>query len=105
MAAKNRVPLLVKHMTMAILRKGGIDGGTQKEQFISAWNIARARLTQYGMLSQGSDKGPASNIRLASRGIKRETEHRRETGRSSKEQMFDSLFSLLVDDEIKGRDD
>jgi hypothetical protein len=102
--SKNRVPLLVKHMTMAILKKGGIDGGTQKEQFISAWNIARARLTQYGMLKGGSDKGPASTIVLTGRGEKREVVHRRESGRSNKEQMFDSLFSVLQDEELKGRD-
>lgn len=102
---KNRVPLLVKHMTMAILKKGGIEGGTQKERFISAWNIARFRLTQYGMLTSGSDKGPASNISLTGRGAKREVEHRREVGRSDKEQMFDSLFSVLEDKDIKGRDD
>lgn len=101
---KNRVPLLVKHMTMAIFEKGGIEGGTQKEKFISAWNIARARLTQYGMLAHGSDKGPASNISLTGKGTKREVVHQRETGRSNKEQMFDRLFSVLEDKEIKGRD-
>jgi len=102
---KNRVPALVKHMTMAILKKGGIDGGTQKEQFISAWNIARARLTEYGFLTGGSDKGPASNIKLTGRGRKRETLHLREAGRSAKEMLFDSLFSVLQDDEIKGKDE
>ena len=102
---KNRVPVLVKHMTVAILKKGGVDGGTQKEQFISAWNIARARRVEYGFLIGGSDKGPASNIKLTGKGRKREVMHQRESGRSQKENLFDSLFSVLQDKEIQGKDD
>lgn len=102
--AKNRVPALVKHMTMAIYNKGGIDGGTRKERFISAWNIARARLTQYGFLREGSDKGPVSTIVLTGKGLKRETLHRRERDGAMKDAKFDELFEQLQDDEIVGKE-
>lgn len=103
--ANNRVPKIVKHMTVAIFRKGGIDGSTQQERFISAWNIARARLTEYGHLSKGSEKGPASNIRLTGSGKKLETKHIREGGRKAKENFFDNLYSAIEDEELQGRDE
>ena len=56
MAAKrNRVPNIVKHNTLAIYKKGGIDGGTKQARFRSAWNIARARLVEYGFLVRVSE--------------------------------------------------
>lgn len=103
--AKNRVPILVKHMTVAIFKKGGIDGSTEKERFISAWNIARARLTEYGFLAPGSDKGPEANIKLTGKGVKRETLHRREAERGPKDALFDKMFDVLLDQEIEGKPD
>lgn len=100
---KNRVPFIVKHCTVAIYKKGGIEGGTDKEKFVSAWNIARARLTEYGYLAGGSDKGPESNIKLTGKGLKRESEHRREKGGAAKNALFDSMYSVLQDQEIAGK--
>ena len=102
--AKNRVPILVKHMTVAIYKKGGIDGSTKKDRFRSAWNIARARLTEYGFLAKGSEDGPASNIRLTGKGLQRESQHRNERGGAAKNTMFDLLYEQIEDDAIKGKE-
>ena len=101
---KNRVPVVVKHMTIAILKKGGIDGDTEEAQFISAWNIARFRLAQYGHLTPESEKGPPSNIKLTSKGKKLETKHLREGGRPQKENLFDRLFEAIDEEDLLGRD-
>lgn len=93
MAAVN-VPHLVKHTTLAIWRDGGISGGN-RERFISAWNIARARLTQYGYLASGSDTGKAVDIKLTSKGVARDREHARESDGRAKSALFDSMFKWI----------
>jgi hypothetical protein len=93
--AATKIPALLKHMTVAIFKKGGIDGSTEKDQFISAWNIARFRLVQYGFLAEGSQEGEVSKMRLTGKGLKREAEHRRESDRGQKEVLFDKMFAAL----------
>ena len=93
-----RIPIIVKHCALAIFKKGGIDGGTTKEKFQSAWNIARARLTEYGYLGSGSEKGSVDNIRLTGKGRARETFHLREAGGNVKNMQFDKLYKLLQED-------
>lgn len=96
----NRVPSLVKHMTVAIYNKGGIDGGTKKERFISAWKIARSRLTDYGFLVEGSQEGKSSNIKLTSKGRQRESYHAREGDAAIKDAAFDKMYKWIEDTEI-----
>ncbi len=100
----NRVPIIVKHMTMAIYDKGGIDGSTTKEKFQSAWNIARARLTEYGHLAPGSDQGPGSRIRLTGKGRSRNVKHWRENDNVRKNTAFDALYEEIQKDEQEGKE-
>ena len=104
MPARNRVPNIVKHCTLAIYKKGGIEGGTNKERFRSAWNIARARLVQYGFLLHGSEKGPHGRIKLTGKGRKRNQEHKSETGVSAKSVLFDHMFEWIRKDELSGKE-
>ena len=105
MAAKrNRVPNIVKHNTLAIYKKGGIDGGTKQARFRSAWNIARARLVEYGFLVRGSEKGPHGVIRLTGKGRKRNQEHKSEKGVSAKSMLFDQMFEWIRQEEEEGKD-
>lgn len=101
----NRVPNLVKHCTVALFKKDELDGGTVKEKFMSAWKVARARLTEYGFLAEGSEEGPASRIKLTAKGRQRETKHRREAGAGSKNALFDKLYKLIEEDEQEGKAD
>ena len=100
---RNRVPNIVKHCTLAIYNgKSKIDGGTKRERFISAWNIARARLVEYGFLAKGSESGPHGVIRLTSKGRQRNQEHKSEQGVGIKSKQFDKLFEWIRDEEQKG---
>lgn len=101
---KNRVPVVVKHMTIAILKKGGIEGDTEEAQFISAWNIARFRLVEYGHLTPESYPGPPDKIKLTSKGKKLETKHLREGGRPQKENLFDRLFESVAEEDLLGKE-
>jgi hypothetical protein len=101
---RNRVPNIVKHTTLAIYGKGGIDGGTSKERFRSAWNIARSRLVEYGFLMKGSEKGPHGVIRLTAKGRKRNQEHKSERGVAIKSMNFDKMFEWIRHDEEEGKD-
>lgn len=89
-----KVPHIVKHCTLAIWRSGDISGG-KRERFISSWNIARARLTQYGYLTKGSEEGPVDNIKLTSKGTTREAFHAREPGGKTKSMLFDQMFKWI----------
>jgi len=99
----NRVPVLVKHCALAIFKgKGRIKGGTRKERFISAWNIARSRLVEQGYLVKGSEIGPHGTIRLTAKGQQRNQEHKSEQGGSTKSREFDRLFEWVRDEEQRG---
>lgn len=92
--ASAKVPNLVKHCTLAIWKSGDIAGG-KRERFVSAWNIARARLVQYGYLAKGSESGTAEDIKLTSKGVVREAEHTREAGGTAKSMHFDQMFPWI----------
>lgn len=96
--ARNRVPNLVKHCTLKIYQKGGIDGSTKKERFQSAWNIARARLAEYGYVVEGTQTGPAGRLLLTPKGRARNNDHRSERGGGAKSRMFDDLFEWILED-------
>lgn len=101
--ATSDIPNLVKHCTIAIWRDGKISGGKQ-ERFISAWNIARARLVEYGFLTKGSENGTSEQIHLTSKGTKRESFHTREPGGKTKSMLFDQMFRWVevAEDTKKG---
>jgi len=90
----DKIPHIVKHCTLAIWRDGGISGG-KRERFVSAWNIARARLTEYGFLAPGSAEGPVDNIKLTSKGTTREAFHAREPGGKTKSNLFDQMYKWI----------
>lgn len=93
MATKN-IPHLVKHCALAIYSSGDISGG-KKEKFQSAWNIARARLTEYGYLSKGSETGSPDKINLTSKGHQREAIHASEPGSKTKSMLFDQMYKWI----------
>ena len=99
----NQVPIIVKHTALAIYKKGGIDGSTDKEKFRSAWNIARARLTEYGILIKGSEEGPGSRIRLTGKGRSLNALHARESDKAGKNIAFDKLYEDIQRDEQEGK--
>lgn len=68
------VPRLVVETTMAIFEK-------RKHDFMSAFGIARGTLTQNGFLKSGSEDGPPENIKLTSKGHKRDREMQRRSAR------------------------
>lgn len=99
------VPHLLKHCTIAIWRDGKISGGKQ-ERFVSAWNIARSRLVEYGYLTKGSETGTTARIHLTSKGVQRESFHSREPGGKTKSMLFDQMFRWVeVAQDTKKDDD
>jgi hypothetical protein len=88
------VPQLVKHSTIAIWRDGGITGG-RRARFVSAWNISRSRLVEYGFLSKGSEHGKARDIKLTAKGQVRNRQHARESDSKAKSALFDEMFRWI----------
>lgn len=106
---KNRVPILVKHCTVAIFKEGkGIQGSTKPERFKSSLAVARFRLVEYGYLMKGSDKGDANDIRLTAKGRVKEVAHTRERGGRGKNTLFDKMYKWIEDEKLRklksGRD-
>jgi hypothetical protein len=88
------MPILVKHCALAIYRSGDIKG-TILQKVHQALLIARARLTEYGFLSKGSEKGGIETIKLTGKGLRREAYHQREKGGVEKTALWDQLYQLL----------
>jgi hypothetical protein len=86
------IPVLVKHVTVAVYN-GGRLRGRGKSRFEEAYMIARATLTKQGYLVKGSEEGPSSNIKLTAKGKMRNLMHRGEG--ASKNRFFDQMFSML----------
>jgi len=93
--ARNTVPVIVKHMTVAIMKKG--------YSFDVALEIARARLMEWGYLHRGADQGDANSIRLTSKGVKKNQTHLRESGGLRKSMTFDKLFESVQQPEPAGK--
>jgi len=98
---RNRVPVIVKHCTVAIFTEGrGIRGSTKSERFEGALQIARARLTEYGFLARGSETGDPNRITLTAKGRKREAVHKREVAGKRKDALFDRMWKIIEDQEL-----
>ena len=68
----SRLPALLRHMTMAIFENLS---GSQRKRFLSAFEISRSRLTEWGYLTPPSKSGPLEGITLTSKGIKQNRKH------------------------------
>ena len=98
MIERAKIPVLVKHTTLAIyLNVKGLGSG--KRRFLAALSIARASLTRSGYLMRGSDKpGLTGDVGLTTKGGKREKEHTsaKDPGRAMKVKAFDALFDFAA---------
>lgn len=83
------IPILVKHVTIAIWTKQG----KVPARFHEAFDIARSQLVKQGYLAPGSQLGPAERIRLTSAGVKRNRKHLREGAHKNRE--FDRVYEKL----------
>lgn len=102
--AKQDIPILVKHMALAIFKSGSLTG-TVFDKATSAFNIARHRLVEYGFLTKGSELGPPENIKLTGKGHKGEAKHRRESDARKKVKEWDKLYSLISEAEEEEPDE
>ena len=93
-----RIPVLVKHMTIAILRDGSVHGRSRKDRFQQCFTIAKSRCQQYGFVTyEGASLSEA--IGLTSKGRGQESKHLSE-GRA-KTVLFDTLYDLFDIDGTK----
>lgn len=99
----HKIPSVVKHMTLAVYRGpaltardgSGVSQG-QVDKFKSAFNIALARLVEYGHLMPGSQSGKVEDIRLTSLGRLLEYKHSKEGMKGPMKNMaFDVLYAVL----------
>jgi len=79
-------------MTMAIYEKTGV-GTTKLDKFEQSFAMARSQLTKWGYLSNGSEQGPISNIKLTAKGFTRTSKHSGDN--ASATAAFNRLFSEL----------
>lgn len=89
------LPKLLKHCVVAIYRTGKVRGASDDERWVGAWNMARSRLTQLGLLAVGSSVGPISGLALTSSGMKREAAHQMEG--PEKSAVFDYRVRVLFE--------
>lgn len=90
------LPELLKHMALAIYRKGYVRG-TKLQQLIESLNIARGQLAAWGYLTPGSAKGPLTNIKQTGAGAARSAKHRKEKGGALKTATFDHLYAPIFE--------
>lgn len=108
------VPLLVKHMTLAIYKnKYGGEKANKKDDvqhgkappmaknFKEAFTIARGMLADYRHLTPGSRHGPIGKINLTGSGRVLESNHRREAGGGKKTKEFDLLYEKYLAEKPK----
>jgi hypothetical protein len=84
----------VKHCALAVYKSGDVKGSILQKVYQSML-IARSRLTEYGFLKKGSEKGGIETIKLTGKGLRREAEHQREKGGVEKTALWDQLYTLL----------
>lgn len=95
-----QIPVLVKHMAIAIYREGKISAKSRKDKFQQCLEIAKSRCQQYGFTISS---GPALSdpIGLTSKGRAREAKHLSE-GRA-KTVLFDTLYDNFDIDGSKAK--
>jgi len=97
--ASGDIPILVRHVALAIYKSGDVRGASTLEKAIGAFDIARHRLTEYGFLRKGSEKGKPSKIKMTVKGHKADAKHRSEVGSKTKTKEWDKLYSLISEAE------
>ena len=86
------VPALVKHMTLAVLRRANL-AGTDAEKFHAAFEIARKQCAKFELIGAAGADNPTA-ITLTREGAQRDAIHRREPDSFSKCSRFDVLAAL-----------
>lgn len=97
--AANDVPIMCKHMCMAIFNKWP---GYERDKFLNSFAISRGKMVEWGYMTRGSDVGPTKNMQLTPKGIVRNRQHVRERGGAGKSREFDRLFAAWWDEGEKG---
>ena len=88
------IPVLVKHVALAIYESGDVHGEKFKK-IVTSLQIARGRLVEYGFLQPGSEHGPPDNIRMTVKGVRRNLKHVMESGGKKKTHRWDRLYALI----------
>lgn len=100
-------PAILMHCTLAIYKEGGLHKSSATSRFRQAFDIARSRLTEYGFLVAGSDKGEPGDIHLTSKGRLRESVHRKEGALVRQKQAeFMRMWALIemqYEEDVPGR--
>lgn len=88
------IPTFLKHVTVAIYDKG-YGSGSREQRFFHSFDVARWKLVEWGYARQGSQYGPPDNIKLTSKGMRKESQHKRDKGSKQKDHHFDLLYELI----------
>lgn len=94
--AQVNIPTLVKHVALAIYETGYIKG-SKITRIVHSLNIARGRLVEYGFLMPGSQYGSPANIKLTTKGKKRNVKHQRELAGRHTTKQWDKLYALILE--------
>lgn len=90
MIRTNKVPTMIKHCVLAVMKKKKRRlPGTEKEQFLSAFNICCATFAKHGYLAQ------RGSIRMTGHGMKRNRCHQREKVSNRKKGRYNGIVSKL----------
>lgn len=91
--AAARIPNIVKHCTIAILKDRNIRG-SELERFATAMKYAVSRLSEYGYLTSSSKEAAADKVQLTPQGSARDRYHSSEG--KQKSALFDKLYEAHV---------
>lgn len=90
MIRTNKVPTMIKHCVLALLfKKKKRLPGTEKERFISAFNICCASFATHGYLDK------RGSIRMTGRGMRRNRCHQREKVSNRKKGRYNGIVTKL----------
>ena len=98
--AKADIPVLVKHVALALFKSGDVQGINKIQKIQASLEIARSRLVEYGFLTKTSTQGGPENIKLTGKGHKREAYHRHEGGKGAqKTKEWNALYVVIQEGE------
>lgn len=88
---KNKVPTMIQHCVLKVIKKMP---GSDKEKFLSAFNICSATFSKHGYTQRGS-------MSMTGKGVKRNRRHQREKEASVKKTRYNNLVDRLWKASIK----
>lgn len=88
---KGKVPTMVQHCVLKVMKKMP---GSDKEKFLSAFNICSATFSKYGYTTSGS-------MNMTGKGVKRNRRHQREKEASIKKTRYNNVADRLWKAAIK----